>query len=251
MRRTMATSNPVLSEKALRSIPRVSSDGMTAMGAATKTIVLLMLLMVGASWAWMKTLGQWEADISTIYPWVLWSSLGAFVIAMVTTFKKEWSPVTAPLYAVVEGVAIGSLSALMEVAYPGIVLQAVALTFGVALVMFTCYRTGLIRPTEKFVLGVTAATGGIALIYLVSFGLGFFGISVPFIHEGGIWGILFSVFVVVIAALNLILDFGFLEQGEAMGLPKYMEWYGAFGLMVTLVWLYLEILRLLAKTRER
>lgn len=222
---------------------------MTAMGTATKTLVLLMLVMAGASWAWRETLGAWDSDV--VLRWVMWGSLGALVIGLVTTFKKEWAPLTAPLYALIEGVAIGAISALFETQFPEIVPQAVGLTFGVALTMFACYRTKIIQPTEKFLLGVSAATGGIVLVYVVSLVLGFFGMSVPFIHESGLIGIGFSVFVVIVAALNLIVDFHFIEQGEAMGLPKYMEWYGAFGLMVTLVWLYLELLRLLAKTREK
>ena len=150
-----------------------------------------------------------------------------------------------------EGLALGGISVVFEASYPGIVSQAIFLTFGTLGALLMAYRSGLIRATENFKLGVVAATGGIALVYLASMVLGFFGMSVPLIHSSGTFGILFSVFVVVIAALNLVLDFDFIEQGVERGAPKYMEWYGAFGLMVTLVWLYLEILRLLAKLNDR
>ena len=135
--------------------------------------------------------------------------------------------------------------------FPGIVIQAVVLTFGTLFALLAAYKSKLIKPTENFKLGVTAATGGIALVYIVSMVMGFWGRSIPLIHKGGIIGIGFSLFVVIIASLNLVMDFDFIEQGEAAGAPKYMEWYGAFGLMVTLIWLYLEILRLLSKTRRR
>ena len=148
-------------------------------------------------------------------------------------------------------IACGGISVVFEASYPGIVSQAIFLTFGTLGALLMAYRSGLIRATENFKLGVVAATGGIALVYLASMVLGFFGMSVPLIHSSGMFGILFSVFVVVIAALNLVLDFDFIEQGVERGAPKYMEWYGAFGLMVTLVWLYLEILRLLVKLNDR
>jgi len=169
----------------------------------------------------------------------------------VTVFKKEWSPVTAPMYALVEGFFLGAISAVFEARFPGIVFQAVLLTFGTLFALLVAYRSGLIKVTENFKLGVVAATGGIALLYLASFVLGFFNINVPVIHEASGWGIAFSLFVVVVAALNLVLDFDFIENGAAARAPKYMEWYGAFGLMVTLVWLYVEFLRLLSKIQQR
>jgi len=171
---------------------------------------------------------------------------------MVTAFKPEWSPFTSPVYALLEGLFLGGISAIFEGLYPGIVMQAVGCTFGTMFCLLAAYRSGLIRATENFKLMVISATGGIALLYLVSMGLRLFtSYSIPFIHEGGIWGIAFSLFVVAIAALNLVLDFDFIEKGVEAGAPKYMEWYAAFGLMVTLVWLYLEILKLLAKMRGR
>ena len=183
--------------------------------------------------------------------WILGSVIGGFIVAIATSFKKTWAPITTPVYAALEGVALGGISVIFESQYPGIVSQAVFLTFGTLAALLLAYRSGLVRATENFKLGIFAATGGIALLYLASFVLGFFGMSVPLIHSSGTWGILFSLFVVVIAALNLVLDFDFIETGVERGAPKYMEWYGAFGLLVTLVWLYLEILRLLAKLQSR
>ncbi len=173
------------------------------------------------------------------------------MVALVTAFKREWAPVTTPIYALLEGLFLGGLSLLYEQQFPGIVMNAVGLTFGTLAALLLAYRSGLIKATENFKLGIFAATGGIALLYLVSMGLGFFGIRIPLIHGSGVIGIGFSLFVVGIAALNLVLDFDFIERGAESGAPKYMEWYGAFGLLVTLIWLYIEILRLLAKLQSR
>jgi uncharacterized YccA/Bax inhibitor family protein len=177
--------------------------------------------------------------------------LGGFVLALVTAFKPVWAPISTPLYALAEGLALGGISVVFESAYSGIVAQAVFLTFGTLAALLIAYRSGVIRATDNFRRGVFAATGGIALLYLASFILGFFGIAIPLIHSNGLVGILFSLFVVVIAALNLVLDFDLIERGAAQGAPAYMEWYGAFALLVTLVWLYLEILRLLSKLQSR
>jgi uncharacterized YccA/Bax inhibitor family protein len=178
--------------------------------------------------------------------------LGGFVVALVTIFKRNWSPFTAPIYALLEGLALGGISAIFELRYPGIAIQAVGLTFGTLFVMLLAYKTGIIRATQGFKVGVIAATGGIAVFYLIGMVLRvFLHYQVPVIYAGGIWGILFSLFVVIVAALNLVLDFDLIESGVNGGAPKYMEWYGAFGLMVTLIWLYLEILRLLGKARRR
>jgi len=177
--------------------------------------------------------------------------IGGFVLALVTVFKKEWSPVTAPLYALLEGLALGGISSFLDTAYPGIAIQAVGLTFGTLFVMLFLYTTGVLRATRKFVIGVVAATGAIFLVYMADFVMGFFGRNVPLLNDSGPWGIAISGIIVVVAALNLILDFDLIERGVQAGAAKYMEWYGAFGLMVTLVWLYLEILRLLAKSRRR
>jgi uncharacterized YccA/Bax inhibitor family protein len=168
----------------------------------------------------------------------------------VTVFKKEWAPVTAPIYALLEGLFLGALSATLELRFPGIAIESVALTFGTCFCLLLAYRSGIVRASDKFKLGIVAATGGIALIYFLSMLLGLFHVRIPGIFGSGPVGILFSLVVVVIAALNLILDFSFIEEGAYRGAPKYMEWYSAFGLMVTLVWLYLEIIRLLSKLRE-
>ena len=219
---------------------------MTIGGTVNKTGLSLFILLIAASYIWNR-----GAADPALPAWILVSVIAGFVVALATIFKKTWAPVTTPVYAAVEGVALGGISVILEARYPGIVSQAVFLTFGTLAALLLSYRTGLIKATENFKLGVFAATGGIAVLYLVSFVLGFFGMSVPLIHSSGTWGILFSMFVVVIAALNLVLDFDFIETGVEQGAPKYMEWYGAFGLLVTLVWLYLEILRLLAKLQGR
>jgi uncharacterized YccA/Bax inhibitor family protein len=177
--------------------------------------------------------------------------IGGFIVALVTTFKKEWSAVTAPIYALLEGLVLGGLSAVMDLRYPGIAIQAVGLTFGTLFVLLLAYRSGLIPVTQKFRMGIVAATGGIMVFYLLQMLLGFFGFQFTSINGSGPIGIGFSLIVVAVAALNLVLDFDFIERGVQYGAPKYMEWYGAFGIIVTLVWLYLEILRLLSKMRSR
>ncbi len=233
---------------------------MTLHSTVAKTAILLAILGAAAWYTWslaMEALvGLPEAagladGFAAMRLWVLGGMIGGFVVAMVTVFKKTWSPVTAPLYAALEGLFLGGVSAMFEVAYPGIAFQAVALTFGTLFALLFAYRSGLIKATENFKLGVAAATGGIFLVYIVGWVMSFFGSGIPYIHESGTIGIAFSAFVVVIAALNLVLDFDFIEEGAARGAPKYMEWYGAFGLLVTLVWLYIEILILLSKLRGR
>jgi uncharacterized YccA/Bax inhibitor family protein len=245
----MRTSNPSLNSKTFeRAAP--GAGVMTIEGTVNKVGILLLLMLVPASYMWSKVMNAWDpgAAMGT----ALLGLLGAFVFAMITIFKKTWAPVTAPIYAVLEGLFLGAISAVFNQAYPGIAMQAVALTMGTLFTLLLAYRSGLISATENFKLGVVAATGGIALLYLVNIVISMFGgQGIGFIHESGTVGILFSLFVVVIAALNLVLDFDFIETGAEMGAPKYMEWYAAFGLMVTLVWLYLEILRLLAKLQSR
>jgi len=184
-------------------------------------------------------------------PWVFGGSIGGLIVALITVFKKQWASISAPVYALLEGLALGGISSIFEAQFPGIVMQAVGLTFGTLFCLLLAYKSGMIKATENFKMGVVAATGGIFLVYMVSWVLGMFSVRIPFIHESGLMGIGFSLFVVVIASLNLVLDFDFIESGAAQGAPKYMEWYAAFGLMVTLVWLYLEILRLLAKLKDR
>ncbi len=246
--------NPALKESTfldLGSGTVVSRDGgaMTLNGTVTKTGILVLLAVITATFAWMQVSSTAGTGNASVYVWG--GAIGGLVLALVTVFKKQWSPVTAPMYALVEGFFLGAISALFEMRFPGIVFQAVLLTFGTLFALLFAYRSGLIKATENFKLGVVAATGGIALVYLATIVLGFFGIKIPMIHDSGIVGIGFSLFVVVIAALNLVLDFDFIENGVEQGAPKYMEWYGAFGLMVTLVWLYIEFLRLLSKLQSR
>jgi len=247
----MRSANPALSDKTFRDFPAVmGADAMTLTGTVNKTGLMLILLLIPAAYVWSQFFQNLDAP-QTVVPWVIGGAIVGFILALVTAFKATWSPITAPLYAVAQGFFLGGLSALFEVRFPGIVIQAVGLTFGTLAALLLAYRSGLIKATENFKLGVFAATGGIALIYLVSFGLSFFSVRVPYIHESGLIGIGFSLFVVVIAALNLVLDFDFIESGAQRGAPKYMEWYGAFGLMVTLIWLYVEFLRLLSKLNSR
>ena len=227
-----------------------SPDAMSIEGTVNKTAFLLVLTLVGAMYTWQMYTGP--ESIPALMPYMWGGMIGGLVIALVTAFKKHWAAVTGPLYALVEGVFLGAISVIMEAQFPGIVMQAVGLTFGTLAALLLAYRSGLIPVTENFKLGIVAATGGIMLLYLFNIGarlLGFEGLG--FIHESGAMGIAFSAFVVVIAALNLVLDFDFIENGVEQGAPKYMEWYGAFALVVTLIWLYLEILRLLAKLQSR
>jgi uncharacterized YccA/Bax inhibitor family protein len=245
----MRTANPTLGKDTF-SVPRPidATNVMTIQGTANRTGFLLLLTVLSAMWTW----NQYSSDRpEAAIPWIAIGGIGGFVVALVTVFRKQWSMVTAPLYCLLEGLLLGAISSAFEASYPGIVIQAVGLTFGVAFSLLLAYRSGVIRATENFKLGVFAATGGIALFYLAGFVLSFFGIAIPYVHESGWIGIGFSVFVVIVAALNLVLDFDFIEHGAERGAPKYMEWYAAFGLMVTLIWLYLEILRLLAKLRDR
>ena len=222
---------------------------MTLNGTVHKTALLLIGLIATAAITWRRTM--LAEDLSTLYPYFAVGMTGGLVVGFITAFKMEWSPVTAPLYCVLQGLFLGIVSAIFEQKFPGIVFQAVSLTFGTLASLLLAYQTGLIKATENFKLGVTAATGGIMLIYLINFVMSLFGSGIPYIHESGTFGILFSLFVVVIAALNLVLDFDFIENGVEQKAPKYMEWYAAFGLLVTLIWLYIEILRLLAKMRSR
>ena len=222
---------------------------MTIQGTVNKTALLLLLVLFSSSWTWNLYFSA--GDPAVVMPWVFGGLIGGFIVALITVFKKQWAVLTAPIYSLLEGLALGGISAIFEARFPGIVIQAVGLTFGTLFCLLMAYKSGMIKVTENFKLGVVAATGAIALFYVVSLLLGMFGISIPFIHGSGIIGIGFSLFVVAIAALNLVLDFDFIENGAARGAPQYMEWYAAFGLIVTLVWLYIEILRLLSKLRSR
>jgi uncharacterized YccA/Bax inhibitor family protein len=247
------TSNPALGKNTFQNLAAGgaidASARMTLNGTINKTGILLLCALATAAWTWnsfFQTLNP--ADVNGR---LMIGAFGGMIFAFVTIFKKEWAPVTAPIYAALEGLVLGGLSAWLEVRYHGIAIEAVSLTFGTLFVMLFLYRTGIIKVTRKFMIGVVAATGAIMLFYFAMIVLSFFGIQFVSINSGTPFGILFSLFVVGIAALNLVLDFDFIEQGVTFGAPKYMEWYGAFGIMVTLVWLYLEMLRLLAKINSR
>ena len=218
------------------------------MGTVHKTALLVLAVLGSAFWSWNKLVAEGD---QAVYPWLIGSVIGSLVLALVTHFKKEIAFVTAPAYALCEGVFLGAISAMFERKFPGIAMQATGITATTLLALLFAYRSGLIRATENFKLGVTAATGGILLLYVASWILRMFGVEMPFLHDNGLIGIGISMFIVAIAALNLVLDFDFIEQGEANKAPKHMEWFAAFGLLVTLVWLYLETLRLLAKLQSR
>jgi len=240
----MRSNNPVLKPEVFSQTGAyASSDAMTVKGAIDKTFVLLCLLVVGAGLVWGQPL--------KFLPWAMPAAIIGFILALVTTFKRDWAPVTAPLYAFAEGIVVGWISSIMEQQFPGIVVQAVLLTFGVLFSLLVLYRTGIIKVTEQFKMMVVGATMAIVVVYAVSFVMGMFGKTIPLINEAGPIGIIFSLIVVAIAAMNLVLNFDFIEQGSRMNAPRYMEWYAGFGLMVTMIWLYFEILTLLAKLRSR
>ena len=247
----MRTANPALNSNTFENyrFTDARTDVMSIQGTVNKTALLFLITLIAASWTW--TLHFTTASSAAVMPWMIGGAIGGFIVAIVTVFKKNWAAVTAPIYCLLEGLFLGGLSSILEAQFPGIVIQAVGLTFGILFCLLMVYKTGLIKATENFKLGIAAATGGIFLIYMVTFILGLFGVPIPYIHGSGLIGIGFSLFVVVIAALNLVLDFDFIESGAASGAPKFMEWYAAFGLMVTLIWLYVEILILLVKLRSR
>lgn len=247
----METANPALGSQAFRGWERATRarDAMTVQGSIFKTAILLLCVLLAAGYTW--NIYHKTNSPAAVAPWLMIGMIGGLILALVTVFKKNWAPVTAPLYALFQGLFLGGLSATFDASYPGIVIQAVGLTFATLAAMLLAYESGWIQPTEKFKWGVFAATGGIALLYIATLVLGLFGIHIPAIYDSGWVGIAFSLFVVVIAALNLVIDFDFIEKAAQIGAPKYMEWYGAFALMVTLVWLYLEVLRLLAKVKDQ
>lgn len=247
--------NPTLSEKRFKDTVLdqvvVHENAMTVRGTLQKFGFLFLMMMATAFFAWKEVMGGGAYAQTMIYV----GAFGGLGIALVLMFKKEWAPFLAPAYALLEGLFIGAISAYFNNAFaeqaPGIVLNAVGLTFGTAIAMYLLYSFKIIKATEKFKSIIITATAGIAIFYLIALVLGAFGIQIPFLHEGSAMGIGFSIFVVALAALNLILDFDMIERGAELGAPKYMEWFGAFGLLVTIVWLYLEILRLLSKISKR
>jgi uncharacterized YccA/Bax inhibitor family protein len=240
--------NRTSSNPALRAFSNPASLGygtdagqMTVQGTVNKTALSLLLAFLAASITWGMP--------SLAFPLIMAGGLGGLVIAIGLAFKPEWASVGTPVYALLQGAAMGALSGIFNNVYPGIAFQAIGITFGVLACMLAAYTSGVVRATEKFKLGVMTATGGIFVFYLGSFLMSFLGFHNP-AFDSGLLGIGFSLFVVVIASLNLVLDFAFIEEASASGAPQYMEWYGAFTLMVTLVWLYIEILHLLAKSRD-
>lgn len=246
----MRTANPALRDDVFDGLyTRNRADAMTFQGVVNKTAILFILMLLAAGWTWsMYATGKNPAFVSTL---MIGGAIAGFVLAIVTSFKPVWSAALAPAYALCQGLFLGGISATFDAAYPGVVMQAASLTFATLAVLLGIYKSGWIQLTDNMRLGIVAATGGIALVYFVAIILSFFGISVPFIQGSSLFSIGFSVVVVIIAAMNLILDFDFIERGVSRGLPRYMEWYSAFALMVTLIWLYIEMLRLLSKLRDR
>ena len=239
----MRSGNPALQASTFKKHLTSSIENkMTLSGTVNKTGISLLLVIISAGYTW----GNPGMHIMMIPAGIV-----GLILALVTVFKPTVGHITVPAYAVAQGILLGVISMYFNAMYPGIVVQAVFLTFGTLGALLLAYKSGLIAATENFKLGVAAATGGIAILYLINFIMSFFGSGIGIISSNNNMGILFSGFVVVIAALNLVLDFDFIEEGAEMGAPKYMEWYGAFGLLVTLIWLYLEILRLLAKLQSR
>ena len=241
------TSNPALNSKTFNNTGKNNSllldNTMTIKGTVDKTAISLVLLIIAAYYTY-------SAGTESM----IWIGLiGGFIVGLVTIFKKEWSPITVPLYAILEGLALGSISYIYNAQYEGIVLQAISLTVFVLFSLLFAYRTKIIKPTENFKLGIFAATGGIFLLYMISIIMSFFGSGISLLspNNSSMLSIGLSFVIVIIAALNLVIDFDFIEEGSEKGAPKYMEWYGALGLMVTLAWIYFEVLRLLAKLNSR
>ena len=240
--------NPALNKSSFDSFSRTSrgaeiNEVMTIKGTVDKTAIGLFLLILSGYYSF-------GPDMTYLIPVGVF---GGLIVAIITIFKKEWSPITVPIYAILEGLAMGSISYMFNQTYEGIVMQAIGLTLGILASLLLAYRSGMIKATENFKLGIAAATGGIFLVYMANFIMSFFGASISVLDptNSSLMSIGISLFIVVIASLNLVLDFDFIEEGAEKGAPKYMEWYGAFGLLVTLIWLYLEILKLLSKLRNR
>jgi len=241
---SLRSGNPALSSETFNGISAISSGNtMTINGTVNKTAISLIILLSAAYFTY----------VNQLFALIPVGFIGGFIVALVTIFKKEWAPTTVPLYAALEGLALGGISFYYNNLYAGIVPQAILLTLGILFTLLFAYKSRIIAPTENFKLGIFAATGGIFIVYIASFIMSFFGAGLPILDptNSSLFSIGFSLFVVVIASLNLVLDFDFIEEGSEKGMPKYMEWYGAFGLLVTLIWLYLEILRLLSKLRSR
>ncbi len=242
------SSNPVLSKKLFldRTYDDTYSESMTLNGTINKTIILTLLVIVGGTLTWKMVFSG-----VAVGGFIAFGAIGGLIMALVTSFKPQWSAITAPIYALLEGLALGAISAMFDIVSSGIVMKAVLLTFTILFTMLFVYRTGIIKVTEKFKAGMAMAMGGVFMFYIASWILGMFGIQLVAFHEGGIIAILISLAIVVIASLVLLWDFNMIEEGVQAGAPKYMEWYGGFSLLVTLVWLYVELLRLVAMLTGR
>lgn len=242
--------NPVLSEKIFKKeAVEYSAGTMTAKGTAMKSLLLLIMVLAGASYTWKIF---YEAiNPASVQPWLWGGAIGGFVVALIISFKPNMAQYLAPIYAVLQGLFLGAISAMFNQAFaesaPGIVINAVLLTMVTAFVMFLIYRSGLIKVNDKFIRIISIAVGAVALYYFVTIILSLFGVNLVMLHNSGPLSIGISLVIIGVAAFSLMLDFNFIEKASAAGAPKYMEWYGAFGLMVTLIWLYLEIIKLLAK----
>jgi len=255
------SSNPILKQNIFSDSRNFGvSESMTMQGTVNKCFIMLFLMFLSASWVWGKIMqpispfadSQIVAkNIASVMPFVLGGGIVGFILVLITCFNVQISKITAPIYAVCEGFVLGGFSAILEQRYPGIAMQAVALTCGTFFCMLTAYKTGFVKVTEKFKMGVISALMAIVFVRVVSFIMGFFGSGIPFVEGQGMFAIGFSLIVVGVAALFLILDFDRIDNYSKLGVPKYMEWYGALSLMITLVWLYIEMLRLLALLRNR
>jgi uncharacterized YccA/Bax inhibitor family protein len=242
--------SPGLNQKTFASLPRlgIGVEGMTLKGTIDKSFLLLVVLLAAALWPWSQYMAS--GDVQAAYATMSLGFLGGFIVALVICFKASLAPYLAIPYAALEGLAVGGLSAIFEQRYPGIAIQAVALTFAVLAVLLVIYRLRLIRVTNQFRAMVVGATGGVVLLYFAAWILSFFHIAVPVLYAASPLGIGISLVIVAVAALNLVLDFDLIERGVAGGAPKYMEWYAGFALILTLVWLYIELLSLLGKVRR-
>ena len=247
--------NPALSENRFRETILadvvIDENSMTVKGTINKFGFLFIMVLGTSYYSWKEF-----AEGGNVMPLIMTGAIGGLIVAITLAFRPQWSPYIAPLYALLQGLFIGAISSMYNFAFaekaPNIIINAVGLTFGVVIGMYLLYSFRIIKATEKFKSVVFSATLGILIFYIMVWVMRMFGYdNMPFLHEGSTLGIVFSLFVVSIAALNLILDFDMIEKGAEMGAPKYMEWYGAFGLLVTIVWLYIEILRLLSKVSGR
>lgn len=243
----MKSSNPAFRSAAVRNVQAAVGETMTLKGAINKTVVLFALLLITASWTWSQ---YTPMDPGAIRGYMIGGLIVGLILAFATIFKPNWAPFSAPLYAIAEGFAVGGISAYYNAAVHGVAVQAVALTLGVMFVMLGLYRSGIIKVTHKFRMGMSAAIGGIFVFYIVTWIIGMFGVNTSALFFGTHLSIGISLVIVAIAALSLVLDFDMIHRLSHSQAPKFMEWYSGFSLMVTLVWLYMEILRLLANAQR-